>query len=223
MSNNFQNQNKTKSSFISDSIESQRKRQGQNVFESLKDISSVTSKNLVNELFKETPQDMARQIFGPVKQRRFSGEIEPGESLLVSEVLSGEREEKEKLKKQLVLERKIRSEEKARIEKEANELKLQLHAVTQEITKIAQNTPELAQQVRIASMQAPVEPGIYHIVFFEKLLEFLKSFRKKIQEASIWLNAVNKRASKKNYWARYKQYKGKFLLSGEHYLTRSAG
>ena len=72
-------------------------------------------------------------------------------------------------------------------------------------------------------MQAPVEPGVYHVIFFEKLLEFVKSFRKKIEDAAVWLHATNSRAEKKNYWSRYKKHGGKFLLAADHYLTSSAG
>src|SRR3989344_1908364 len=89
---------------------------------------------------------------------------------------------------------------------------------------LEQKTESLAEETKIAALQGPVEPGIYHIIFFEKLLDFLKSFSKKIEEASVWLHAVNKRAAKKNVWgAHYKSHGAKYLLSSEHYLQRSAG
>jgi hypothetical protein len=72
-------------------------------------------------------------------------------------------------------------------------------------------------------MQAPIEPGVYHLIFFEKLLEFIKSFRKNIGQAKVWLQSSNKRAQKKNYWASYKKHGGKFLLAADHYVSRSAG
>ena len=114
-------------------------------------------------------------------------------------------------------------EEKRRIEEKSNELKLQLNAIMQEMAVLSQSTQELAKETQIAAMQAPVEPGVYHLIFFEKLLEFIRSFRKKTEEAKIWLQASNNRAQKKNFWARYKKHGGKFLLSPDHYLTRSSG
>ena len=51
----------------------------------------------------------------------------------------------------------------------SNELKLELHVLMQELSKLASVTPKLAQEVQIAAFQAPVNPGIYHLVFFEKL------------------------------------------------------
>jgi hypothetical protein len=128
-----------------------------------------------------------------------------------------------KLEKQLVLERKLREEEKVRSERKGNELKLQLQAIIEEVAALAQNTQELAEEVQIATMQAPIEPGVYHLIFFEKLLEFIKSFRKNIGQAKVWLQSSNKRAQKKNYWASYKKHGGKFLLAADHYVSRSAG
>ena len=74
-------------------------------------------------------------------------------------------------------------------------------------------------------MQAPANPGVYHIVFFEKLLDFIKTFRRKIENADVWLQSSNKRAEKKNFWGTFTSKKGgtKFLLSQEHYVARSTG
>lgn len=103
------------------------------------------------------------------------------------------------------------------------ELRAQLQAITVEITKLAATTGNLATQTEIAMVEVPVNPGIYHVIFFEKVLEFLQSFRKKIDEASVWLDSTNKKAEKKNYWSMYKKKGSSFLLSPDHYLQRSAG
>lgn len=191
-----------------------------NVLESL---GGTTSQSLKEDLIKKVPGDFMEQLFGPGIQRTFSGEITAGETLEIGDVFSGQHEKNQKLEKQLALERKLRQEEEIRTQRKGNELRMQLKALMEEVVVLAQATEELGEETKIAVMQAPVEPGIYHIIFFEKLLEFIKSFRKKISQASTWLHATNKRAAKKNYWTRYKKHGGKFLLSAEHYLSRSAG
>lgn len=183
-----------------------------NVLENLKDIGASGAS-----------QEFLSQLFDKRHEKKHSGDIGPGETLEFDEVLSGRHEETLKLKKQLTHERRLAEEEIRRVEKKSNELKVQLHALMQEVTTLADTTQDLAEETQIAAMQAPVEPGVYHLIFFEKLLEFIKSFRKKIEEAKVWLQASNKRAQKKNFWARYKKHGGKFLLSPDHYLTRSAG
>jgi len=194
-----------------------------NPLESLKDIGGSVVKSLKEDLVARTPHDFMDQLFGPGPEN-FSGEILAGESLEISEVLTGEHKEKQLLRQQLQLERTLRIQEKETIEKTTNDLRIQLKTLQEEILILTQSTQDLAEETQMAAMQAPVEPGIYHVLFFEKLLEFIKSFRKRIEEASVWLHATNKRAAKKNAWgANYNKHGAKYLLSGEHYLTRSAG
>lgn len=199
------------------------KQKYQNSLEALKDIPQETARSLKEDFVQKLPEDVMQQIFGgPVKQS-YSGEISVGESLEIDKIYSGENEKEKKLKTQLTYERVLRREEKELKTKKSNELRLELKSLMQEVVKLSQNTQELSEEVQIASMQAPVEPGVYHKVFFEKLVEFIKSFRKKLKEAGTWLQAANKRAEKKNYWTKYKKHGAKFLLSADHYLTRSAG
>lgn len=194
-----------------------------NVLESIKDLGGGTAKSLKSDLFEGASQDILSQLFGPPPEKKYSGELNPGESLEVSEVFSGQAEENKKLKQQISLERRLSQEERSLVEKKSNELRLQLQAITQEVISLAQTTQNLGEEVEIAAMQAPAEPGIYHLIFFEKLLEFIRSFRKKIESAGVWLHASNKRAEKKNYWNMYKKKGSSFLLAPDHYLQRSAG
>ncbi|MBI4153544.1 hypothetical protein HY503_00880 [Candidatus Woesebacteria bacterium] len=183
----------------------------QNVLESLKDIGGSTAQDFISELL------------GSRVEKKYSGELAPGEALEVSEVFSGKRQGSEKLRGQIALERRLAEEEKRRIEEKGNDLRLQLHALMQEVYELAKTTQGLGEQVEVATMQAPANPGIYHLIFFEKLLEFIKSFRKKIEDTGIWLQACNRRSEKKNYWAMYKKKGSSFLLAPDHYLQRSAG
>lgn len=209
-----------------------------NVIESLKNIGGTVSpikediagivggvgSSIKEDLIKKAPQAFMDQLFGPRPQSSFSGEIVPGGSLEIKDVFTGQDKEKQKLQKQVLYERRLRQEETIAINRKTNELRMQLQTVMREVLILTETTQNLGKEAKIAAMQAPIEPGVYHIIFFEKLLEFLRSFRKKIEEASVWLYASNKRAQKKNAWgANYKKHGAKYLLSGEHYLSRSAG
>lgn len=195
-----------------------------NPLEALKDIGSATAEEMKSEAAK-LPGDFMEQLLGiRQKEQNYSGELTPGEALDFGEVFSGKREENEKVRRQVAFERRLMQEEEFRIEKKGNELKLQLNAIREEILILATKTENLAEETQVAAFQAPVDPGIYHVIFFEKLLEFIKSFRKKIDEAGVWLQALNTRSSKKNKWgANVKASGSKYLLSSEHYLQRSAG
>lgn len=201
----------------------QQKITRQNVLESLKDLGGGATSQ-AGDLLKSTSEDFFRELMGLSKGRvKRSGELVQGQSLHMNEVISGKEEENKKLRAQISLERQLSSDEKNLMQSHTNELRVQLQALTQEVVSVAKSTQGLAEAAQVASMQVNVNPGVYHIIFFEKVLEFLKSFRKKIDQASVWLNASNKRAEKKNYWSMYKKKGSSFLLSPDHYLQRSAG
>lgn len=194
-----------------------------NVIESFKDLGGGVGDSLANDVLKETSAEFMRQLLGLKPRVKASGEIHRGENLIVGDVLSGKKLEQEKAQKQIRFERRILEEEKTEVEKKNNQLKIQLHAITQEIQAIVAVTPRLARQVEVASLTSAKDPGIYHLIFLEKILEFLKSFKKNIENANAWLAATNKRANKRNFWNQYKVQKGSALLNPETYSQRSAG
>ncbi len=194
-----------------------------NIIESLKDIGGDFS-GQSTDLLKNTSEDFLKELMGMTRpQVKRSGEMRPGESFEMSRVISGKEEENKKLRAQISLERNLSSDEKRLSQEKMQQLRVQLQAITVEIGKLAASTGNLATQTEIAMVEVPNSPGIYHVIFFEKVLEFLRSFRQKIDQASVWLGNANKRAEKKNYWSMYKKKGSSFLLSPDHYSQRSAG
>ena len=203
-----------------------QKQSGQpNPLEALKEFKNIgkdTSKQMRQEA-AQLSRDFMQELLG-IQRKAISGEIYAGESVEMNDVMSGKHEIIRQQRKREVFIKEIMREESRQKEKKTNELRMQLKVVQEEIITLAQNTENLAEETQAAAMQAPVDPGEYHAIFFEKLLGFIKSFRKKIEEAATWLHAVNKRSAKKNAWgANYNKHGAKYLLSGEHYVSRSAG
>lgn len=198
-------------------------KQTANVVETFKDIGVSAGNSFKDDVLKQTTHEFVEQLFGietsPVIS---SGEIAPGQSVEISSVAVEKSKEKKDSKK-TTFERHLLVEEEARVERKTNELRMQLEVLTSEVINLATQTQSLAQETRIAAVQAPVEPGVYHVIFFEKLISFIRSFRKKIEDAAIWLQASNKRAQKKGWVSNYKKGGAQYLLSNEHYLSRSAG
>ncbi len=195
-----------------------------NVLESLKDIGSGVTSSLNTDLLGGISKDLLEQILNRRSpNKKVSGDIHVGESLEFTDLLSGKHEENLKLKNQIAFERRLMVEEKEVSQKRTNELKVQLQALMQEVQYLAKTTQSLGEEVEVAAMQAPAQPGVYHLIFFEKIIEFIRNFRKNIDSASTWLQSSNKRAEKKNFWVMYKKKGSSFLLSGESYSQRSAG
>lgn len=192
-----------------------------NSLEALREGSSEVLKTTSNEVFKPIAQEFMDQLLG--RKRKFSGEILLGESIEMRTVLTGKQTETDRLKKQIVIERQLHEEEKILVERKGRELKIQIEAIKSEVVKLAAATPRLSQQVEIASFQATSSVSTYELFFLQQLFLFIKSFREHIDDAHVWLGAVNARAKKKNVWgANYKKYGAKYLLSGEHYSGRSS-
>lgn len=196
------------------------------VLESLKTIGTGMGSSIKEDLLGAGSKDIFNQLFrSRMQQKAFHGEMSPGEELPMNKVFSGEREKQEKLQRQISLERMLRDQDTQLRNQRYQEIKMHLTGIIEEIKAVAASTPELIEEVEIAKMQAPTNPGIYHVVFFERILSFVKSFRKNITQASMWLHSANSRAKKGgNVWGtNYKKSKGSYLLSPEHYLQRSAG
>jgi len=195
----------------------------QNVLESLKDLGGGTVTQ-TKDLLKNSSEDFFRELLGlPIPSVKRSGELSLGEPVQISDVLSGKEEETKKAKSQIMLERHLLNEEGRVSQEKGTALRAELNAIMQEVQKVAESTQSLTEATQASMISAPVEPGIYHINFFESILEFLQSFRKKIDLAVTWMHSTNKRAEKKNYWAQYHKKGTSFLLNPESYSQRSAG
>lgn len=195
------------------------------VLESLRDLTGDVADSVKKDLIGETSKDFIRELLGiAIPEKKISGTLTAGEDLELDRVLNDKEGENRKLRQQLILEKQLREQEKSRTEKKQQELRLAVHAIQEETKQLAQATSGLSQEVEIAAIQAPANPGVYHVVFFEKLIEFIASFRKKIENASVWLAAYNTRARKlQTFWGQVGISGAKRLLSPEDYAQRSAG
>lgn len=192
------------------------------VLEQLRSVADGTLNSLTQDVLKETPQEFFKQMLG-ISEKHVSGDLVPGEALEIKEALSGKYEENKKLASQLSLERQMRQDEQKLASKKGQELQLQLSALKSEVGQLAQTTQGLSREVQIAAFQAPVEPGTYHVIFFEKLISFIRDFRKNIENASVWIASYNLRAKKRahTFWGQVGIGGAKRLLSSEDYSQRA--
>ncbi len=196
-----------------------------NLLEGLRGIGASGFTSLKKDIGQGIPEEFFRQMLGIEKPyARASGDIRPGQSIELTQAIEEQKEENKVLRMKLAQEQRLRSEDKNLFTQKTQELKMELHALSQETLKLAQSTQGLSREVEVAAMQAPANPGVYHVNFFEQLRNFIASFRKKIENASLWLQASNNRATKRrSFWGQVGQSGSKRLLSPEDYLQRSAG
>jgi len=175
---------------------------------------------VLRELGEGTIDTTVDQITG----RKRSGELKPDETIELKQ-FARETVEREKFTQEFEQEiLGLRHREKLVYTKEQQEIKLQIKAIQDELKKLAESTQGLAKEVEIAAKQVPVEPGVYHLTFFEKLRQIIIQFRQRIEDSRTWLAASNQRAKRRNYyWSQVKKSGTKFMLSAERYMSTSAG
>ncbi|WKZ25786.1 MAG: DUF5660 domain-containing protein [bacterium] len=208
----------------SQKLKAQKQIKTKNILESINDIGSQVVQTAQNET-KQISEDFFRQLLGQQKnaQPRQLGEIEPGASLQMNEMVSGEAEKNKKLQEQIFFERRLFSEEKQETGKKLQQLRLRLQAIQTEALNLINSTANLSEEVKTAVLQNTTNASEYQVNFFESIIQMIVSFRKKIDNAIDWMQGQSKRAEKKNFWSQYKKKGSSFLLSGETYSQRSAG
>jgi hypothetical protein len=199
-----------------------------------KKILTPNPLEILRESVKESAETTKREILSPFRKefldqilsrprKTYSGELTPGQPLEMKDVFTGNREIKERESKVQRVELRLREEEMMLVSRRSNELSLQIEAIHDEVSKIAHATPQLSKELELAAIMAPNDPSSYQLFFLKHVLSFIMSFRKNIENASVWFNTANGRAAKKNVWgANYKKYGARYLLSGEHYSGRAA-
>jgi hypothetical protein len=110
-----------------------------------------------------------------------------------------------------------------------NEVEALRMTLEKETEKLARASSSLYQQTKTAVSEKIEKPGNYHLGFFTAIFTLIRKVsqaRKSIEESADWLQLYNQKSKKKGrFWDTYTGKRGgsKFLLSSEHYLTRSAG
>lgn len=188
------------------------------ILEALRDIGQSTGNSFKKDLAQGVPEEAASMLFRPKRQ---SGELKPNQSVSFD---NREDELKRSFERRIRQQAIIRRQEFEVFSAKKEEEKKKIEALQAEVIKLAQSVENFNKEVKVATIQQTVNPGIYHETFLEKLAAFIKSLREKISESSAWLSTANKRARKQPfYWRQVKKSGTKFMLSQERYMSTQAG
>ncbi len=109
------------------------------------------------------------------------------------------------------------------IDAEMTRVREQLTAVRQELKALSESIKNFHQDIQKAINEVPVNPGIYHVNFLERLRSILKILREQIDDSRTWLTLSTNRKQKKQYWGMYKKHGTQFGLSSERTIATQAG
>jgi len=108
-------------------------------------------------------------------------------------------------------------------QQDAIRVRQEIEVVRQELKALAQSIKALHQDIDNAVTTVPVNPGIYHKNFYERLRSILKMLREQVEDSRTWLQLSTSRKKKKHYWGMYKKHGTQFGLSSERTLATQTG
>lgn len=96
----------------------------------------------------------------------------------------------------------------------------------EQLRALAKEVKTLDGSVKTAIHADVIDPGTYHVHFFQQLLNFVVLMRKRVQEANTWMENFRARAKKQGaFWGQVYNKKGgtQYLMSQEHQVARNVG
>lgn len=191
-------------------------------FESIKGIGSSVASSVKSDLLAGTAKTVQEQLIGasqgqaPEETKNdfdFANWIEAKEKEAEER---GREQEKQEQKRQPKQEKVIFSFIDEKLKKEINEVREELKALIAAIG-------EVESQIEKAVVEEVVNPGTYHLNFFDKLKSWLQITRKNLQDTSLWLEMWSSRSNRSHYWKMANKKGTKYSLSQERQVATQTG
>ncbi len=106
---------------------------------------------------------------------------------------------------------------------EDKNLEQSIRAVRMELLALMKEMRSLNADVQKAVREEPVQVGVYHKNFYERLRQLIVLIRQDIADSRTWLALSHSRRKKRNYWGMYKKHGTTFGLSHERTMATSTG
>lgn len=182
-----------------------------NVIESLRGVGDSVGKTVVKDVIGKIATDTLTTIFTGTPR---SGELRPNQPINLSH------EQERAPQATHARQEFVRP---APIHEDQAVLKKQIEAVRSELKMLAISVKQLSNEMSRAINDIPVNPGIYHLNFMDRLRSVLRVLRENIEHSSAWLSLTTSRKQKKGYWGMYKKHGTTFGLSSERSVSTNAG
>ena len=180
------------------------------ILESLRSIGGGVGKTVVKDFAGKGASDALKSLFGTLPQQH-RGEMKPDQSV----DLTKEYYPPQQRRVETFVRPQVRSEDAA--------IKEKIDAVRMELKSLSQSVKELQTEITKAVTETIVDPGIYHLNFFERLRSILHIMRQQIDDSRTWLSTWNTRKKKMGFWGKYKKHGTQFGLSSERTMATQAG
>lgn len=180
------------------------------ILEAFRDLGSDVKSTVKRDVIGKTANNAFQSLFGQMPK---PGERRPNP---FERPPFGRKETPQPIHRPEILSPQKISEEQART-------KQQLEAVRAELVMLAKSVGKLNQEIEKAVMEVPVDPGVYHVNFLERLKLVIQLIRKRVDESNEWLQLSSSHKKQKGYWGKYKKHGTKFGLSADRTPATQTG
>ncbi len=200
----------------------------QNPIEAIRDIGASVVESAKNDLARGLVTDLWDQMLGTEigkenTTRQTSGDLKEGQEITLKKQPKKE-DKKPQIEAGWDYTGEIIHAEKRISQTENRELSARVSEIMIELKKLTSSSKELEAVFReITVEQKPVNPGKYHLNFFEWMLSTIRSARMKIEDSKNWASVFASKKGKKEYWSLFKKHGTSFGLSGERTAATQTG
>lgn len=192
--------------------------------EVVRDLPGAVAKSLKDDLAEGVVSGLWNQMLGVEvdkkgKKTPNSGDLKPGEELNLQKRAEFQRAEPgiDYAREIIQGERKIRASE-------SHEIKFRIQEIQVELKKLTKTSRELEIEFKdIALETMPVNPGKFHLNFFEWVLSQIRRARMRIEDSAHWVTTMRSKKSQRQYWNLFKKHGTSFGLSGERIVATQTG
>lgn len=189
-------------------------------FESLREIGDSVASSVKSDLLSGTAKTAADQLRGASK-----GEApeQPKKDFNFAEWIKAKEAEAEAKAQEQVEKQRVRAPEKVIFSLADEKLKKEINEVRQELQSLIAAMDSVESQIEKAIVEEVVNPGVYHLNFFEKLKTWLSIMRRNLQDTSLWLDMWTSRSQRSYYHQQRNKSGTKYTLSQERQLATQSG
>ncbi len=181
-----------------------------NVLEALGSVPSSVTSNTVAE-FGKIGSDIVSSLLGSAP---VSGELQPNQAIEFGN---------QPVEQAPVQPIRTENFQRPNVTKIEMETKQQLEAIRTELKALVASLKTLHTEVQNAVAQEDVDPGVYHLNFYEQLRSLISVLRQQIEDSRTWLATFSSRKKKMGYWGMFKKHGTTFGLSNERSIATAAG
>lgn len=185
-----------------------------------------TVKGFKDDLIKGSVNQMADTLFNPSQPNNNADNDQYDQQPFDFNEYLNSGEEYEKQRQHDMVQREYEQVETVIFNRRQEEVSKRIDEIKFELKRLADNIVGLERSTTTVIEQEIIDPGTYHLSFFEKLLSFIQQMNKRVAESRHWASLHSQRGKSKSYfWKQANKKVGgtKFLLSQERQVATQTG